>query len=837
MSARRRDTSARRRREASSVPRRVAGALFTAACIVLAAVAAWPIYASASFLVLVVGASIVAAAVVALVAWRRGGGWALAGGLAGAFVLLAVPLAVPSRLTSPLDVLRGLGEALAGLVVAWKDLVTVDLPVGSYRNLLVPALVVFLVGTGATLALAWRGDRRATGAVVSGLAMVGFGLFFGRTATSAPLVVGPLTLASPVETAVGLCALLVAVLWLAWRAHDERLRALQRASDVSAAPVAPGRSATDRRRAALAVAMLGVAVVATTAVVPWVARDADRQVLRSAAGPDAQIAEAVSPLAQYRAMFADARADDVLFRVSGEGSLPERIRVATLDTYDGEIFRASGDTGGGFLRLPSVRDAGEGRSVDADVEIVDGDGIWMPTAGSLASVTFEGDRRTLLADRFYYSAAAEAGVQTADGGLSEGDRYRLSAVEPEAVDLASLTPPGVADGVSGGDNLRRWVQEHAAGSDGAALQSLVQMLRARGYLSHSLAPQGSATPAWAAELPGYQVQPSASGHSLARIDAMFERLLEREEDPRAETSGNFVAAVGDDEQFAVATALIAHELGFPARVVVGTRLVSADAELSTCAAGECRARDLSAWTEVQGVDGRWAAIDVTPQWEQSPSLEVTQQQDPENVTEVRPDTVEEVVPPAPVQEDNALDDDVPADDGLDLAWLWPVLRVAGITALALLVLFGPFLAVVIAKVLRRRGRRRDPDPRAAIAGGWDEYVDAAIDAGRTVPLAPTRSELARAFATPSATRLAEDADRAVFAPTAVSADEVAAFWRIVDADRRVLLRQRGFWRRVRAAVSLRSFLRFLAPRRPRRGSPHRDERGKRPTAPAGRDTT
>lgn len=832
-----RDRAPRRRAEASSAPRWIAAALYTAVSAALAAVAAWPIYAAVSFVVLVVAASLAGAAVVALVAWRRGSGWALAAGLVAAFTLLAVPLAVPSRLTSPLDVLRGLGESYAGVVVAWKDLVTVDLPVGAYRNLLIPALVVFLVGTALVLALAARRDRWATVAVVPGLGMSGFGLFFGRTATSAPLSVGPLALAAPVETVVGVAALLTAVLWLAWRAHDERARALRRASDVSAAQVGTGRSRTDRRRAALGAAMIALAVVVTVAVVPWASRGAEREVLRSAAGPQEQIAEAVSPLAEYRSMFSDARADQVLFRVSGEGTLPERLRLATLDAYDGEIHRASGDGGAGFVRLPATRDAGDGRTIEVEVEIADLDGIWMPTAGRLASATFEGDRRGALADRFYYSAAAEAGVQTSDGGLRAGDRYELSGVEPAPVDLATLTPPGAPQGVSGGDNLKRWVEEHATGSDGAALQALVQLLRERGYLSHSLASAGTTAPAWAADLPGYQLQPSASGHSLARIDRMFERLLDREDDPRAEATGNYVAAVGDDEQFAVATALIARELGFPARVVVGARLETADATLSTCDAGECRPRDLTAWTEVQGTDGQWATIDVTPQWEQSPSLEVTQQQDPENVTEVRPDTVEEVVPPEPVQEDDSRDDATRTDEGLDLAWLWPVLRVAGIGVLVVLVLFGPFLAVMIAKAVRRRGRRRDPDPRGAIAGGWDEYVDAGLDAGRSVPRSPTRREVADAFATPAGIRLAADADRAVFAAEEVTPDEVAAFWRIVDDERRVITRQRGFWRRVRAAVSLRSFLRFLAPRPPRRGSPHRDERGKRPATTGRRDTT
>ena len=815
----------------------VAAALYTAVTVVLAAVAAWPIYASWSFVALVAVSTGAAALVVALVTWRRWGGWITAAATVLAFLVLAVPLAVPSRLGGPLELLRGIGEASAGVLVAWKDLVTVDLPVGAYRNLLVPALVVFLVGAVITLSLALRTDRRSGGAVVSGLSMTGFGLFFGRTSPSAPLVWGPLSLPAPVETVVGLSALLSAVLWLAWRAHDERTRSLRRTSALAAVAPTAQRSRTDRRRALTGAGMILVAVLATVAVVPWAAADADRRVLRSATGPERQIAEAVSPLSEYRAMFSDSRVDDVLFRVSGDAALPDRIRVATLNSYDGEIFRSSGTGEGRFVRVPSRLPAADGRTVDAEVEIGDLGGIWMPTAGSLVQATFAGDRPNQLADRFYYSAEAEAGVQIADGGLVPGDRYRLTATEPTAPDLATLSAPGAPGGVSGGENLRRWVDEHKTGDDGAALAGLVQMLRERGYLSHGLAPAaGAAAPYWATDLAGYQVQPSASGHSLARIETMFQRLLEREDDPRAAASGNYVAAVGDDEQFAVATALIAHQLGFPARVVVGTRLTSADLDLPTCEAGVCRADDLSAWTEVQGADGRWAAIDVTPQHEQSPSLEVTEQRDPENVTEVRPDTVDDVVPPAPVQEDNTLNDEDRGPDGLDLAWLWPIVRVAGISLLAVLVLFGPFLAVVIAKAIRRRGRRRDPDPRAAIAGGWEEYVDAGVDSGRELPRSPTRSELAAALGTEGGAHLAAEADRAVFSSRTVTADEVAAFWRIVDTERRSLARQRGGWRRLLAAVSLRSFLRFLAPRPTRRRPPHRDERGKRP-ARRRRDTT
>lgn len=828
----------RTRRRSAPLSRVIAGALFTAVVVLLAAVAAWPVYASVSFVVLVAVAVLVAAAAVVVTAWRGWGPWILAGIVAAAFVLLAVPLAVPSRLGGPLDILRGLGEALAGVVVAWKDLVTVDLPVGSYRNLLVPALVVFLVGTTVTLVFSWRDDRRAPVAVVSGLGMIGFGLFFGRTSTSAPLVLGPVTLAAPVETFLGLSAVTAGVLWLAWRTRDERLRALRRASESGTVQMTRRPSRSDRRRAALGAGMVAVAIAVAVAIVPAAAQGADRQVLRSATGPERQIAAAVSPLAEYRAMFSDARLDDVLFRVSGTGTLPDRIRLATLDAYDGEIFRSSGSDEGQFVRVPSRLDAGDGRQVEADVEIDDLTGIWMPTAGRLESADFAGSRQSQLADSFYYSAGAEAGVETAGGGLATGDGYRLTAVERSGDDAAAARPPGDPQGVRGGDNLRRWVQEHVSGDGGTALAGLVQLLRERGYLSHGLqVAQGAPTPKWAAELAGYQMQPSASGHSLARIDQMFQKLLEREDDPRAKASGNYVAAVGDDEQFSVAVALIARELGFPSRVVVGARLTTPDTGLTTCKDGACRAQDLTAWTEVRSDDGRWVPVDVTPQWKQSPSLEVTQQRDPENVTQVRPDTVQEVVPPAPVQQDNGQKDDSRTDDGLDLSWLWPILRIGGLVLLGLIVLFGPVVAVLVAKALRRRGRRRDPDPRVAVAGGWEEYVDAGVDSGREVPRASTRRELATAFGTPSGTRLADDADRAVFSSAPISDDEVAEFWRIVDEERRTLTGQRGFWRRVRAAVSLRSFTRLLAPRQNWRATLRRDERGKRRSAPRRRDTT
>lgn len=802
----------------SSARRIAAGSLFVGAIVATAAVAAWPIHRTGWFLLLVGVSASVATGLAVVAHVRRWSGWTTAAALAASFLVFGIPLAVPSRLGGPVDLLRGLAELLTGSVLAWKDLVTVDLPVGTYRNLLVPALVVFLVGTCLTLLLSWRADRLAYAAAPTGLAMVSFGLLFGRSDVSAPLAIGPVTLYAPVETAVGIAALVATLLWLVWRTHEERVQALHRASDPSG--VRPSRRPTraDRRRTAVGAGMLVLAVVVAGAVVPFAARGADREVLRSAVGPEVDLAREVSPLAAYRALFAEDRADAVLFRVSGGSeSVPSRIRIATLDSYDGEVFRAGGADGqAAFARVPAALDPGPGTPVEATIYIEELEGIWMPTAGRLASAEFAGDRAPALAESFYYSPDAAAGVQTAEGGLAAGDAYTIEGVVPAVPDVAAATAPGGSvAGVAAPESLTAWVERHRTGSDGAALEGLVRLLRERGYLSHGLA-SGEEPPSWAESLPGYSFQPSASGHSLARIDALFTRLLERETDPRAEASGNFVAAVGDDEQFAVAVALIARELGFPARVVVGARLSTADPGLATCDDGVCRGQDITAWTEVQDASGAWIDVDVTPQYESSPSLEVTEQRDPENVTEVRPDAVEDVVPPDPVQEDSGADDGADAAGGPDLAWLWPWLRGAGVVAAILLLAFGPFLVIMAAKAIRRHGRRTQGAPASRIAGGWDEYVDAAVDAGLTAPRAHTRRELATEWSTPSGGALADRADRAVFSPAAATLHDADEFWRIVDDERRALSSRRGFWRRLAATVSLRSFVRPLAPTTGRR---------------------
>ncbi len=790
-----------------------AGAAYVLSMAAVAAIAAWPIYASGAFLlVAVAGVAVGALLAVASLRWAWAG-WLTVLSTAGAALIVGVLLAVPDRPLTVAGLPAAAADVLRGVVTGWKDLVTVDLPVGGYRNLLVPALVIFVVGTVGALRLAWARTAVAVWAAPVALGMVAFGLLFGSTSTSAPLVLGALVVPAPVEMVVGMIGLVLSVGWLTWLAAAERRRALRRAADSSGVRVARGRSASDLRRMLLAGAMVLVSVAAAAIAGPALAADRSREVLRSATGPELDIRQAVSPLAVYRDAFTDARIEDILFTVDTEGALPDRVRLATLTSYDGEVFRAldpaSSVDDARYIRVPSTLDAGEGSPVSATVTVDALRGIWLPTVGQVERVRFLGDDAASLADAFYYSERHQAGVETATGGLDAGDRYVVEAVEPVPPPLSTLTSPGVAASLEPPESLVAWVEAQAVGTDGAALDALISRLRERGYLSHALAIDEASEPQWMADLDGYVFQPSAAGHSLARIDALFDQLVTREAEARGEPDASLVAAVGDEEQFAVAAALLAQHLGFPARVVVGARLGDAG-DLPACAEGVCRAGDLAAWVEVQSAQGEWIAVDATPQHAEGVLTEVRRQRDPEVPTEVRPETAQEVIPPDPVQQDSTPDSEDDDVAGFDWGAFWEVARIAGIGLFLALAALGPFLVVVGAKASRRRARRTAAGASARVVGGWDEYIDATVDHGAAAPGVRTRSEVAEASGSPAVGGLAVTADRAVFSEHTISDDDAAAFWRIVDDERRRLRRQSTVWGRIAAAVSLTSFTRSLS---------------------------
>lgn len=805
----------------------------------IATAAAWPIYESMR-LPLVSAVGVVIGVGAALLARRLVRGALprvlLAIGLAFAgFVIAVVPVAVPSALRSLPELVTGLRDGLVGIVVGWKQLLTLELPLGDYQAVLVPFFVTVVATSTAGAVLILRGGRAAPWAVAPVLAATVFGLVFGSSTASAPIAVGTFELAAPRELAVGVASVAAAVAWLLIRHRMVRTRALARARAGTVRRSA-GSAWLGWRRRGLAAALLVAAFVVGVAVAPAAASLGDRTALRDEVTPSIVLQRQPSPLSAYRSWFAGDRFDQTVLRVDGEAEGLTRLRIATLEAYDGEVFSVDPDAR--FSRLP--RSAPFGADLARlDLEVGDAyGGVWVPAPDDLAAApSFGGARADALTDGFHRSATGDAvdiaavtGDDTSTSstavGLAPGDRYEVLAW-PAATDEAELRTSlaGVEGGAAELDaeqypQLTDWVAAQEQPRTGAGLFELVDRLRARGYLSHGLV-DGASTAAWtaalAAESGGYEFLPSYAGHSRSRVEALFESLLEQERRAgEGASEALLVAGVGDDEQFATAVALVARYLGFDSRVVLGLRLPAAEPVpgIAPCDP-ECTGAAMSAWVEVRGSGDDWVPVDVTPQFATLPTEIAEGEQLPEHPT-VADDARSEPIDPERAQSDAEAADTAPADDAEQgAAWLLAAARIAGLVLALLGFLALPFLAILLAKALRRRARRQAPDPELRILGAWEETVDAYADARRPLASAASRRTAAQGTGRPGMVGLARSVDEAVFAAHSPRPEAAEEAWRTADAERAGLVAGLRARDRIRAALSLRSFIGRLSIRSPR----------------------
>ena len=223
--------------------------------------------------------------------------------------------------------------------------------------------------------------------------------------------------------------------------------------------------------------------------------------------------------------------------------------------------------------------------------------------------------------------------------------------------------------------------------------------------------------------------------------------------------------------------------------------------------------DLQAWIEVQVANGSWVSVDPNPEPREIPEKE------PDQPTVVsRPQSA--LPPPAertPVDDldsdpELALDD---RDDGVEpwVAALLGALTIAGFVILGLGVLVSPFLAIIVAKLRRRRLRRSAATPVERIEGGWQEFADTAADYG--YPLRPnaTRAEQAATVGGLAPLVLASVVDRAVFAPGGPADGDDRRVWDSVDELQERLAAPRTRRERLLAAISLTSLGGYAVTRR------------------------
>ncbi|MFF2275055.1 transglutaminaseTgpA domain-containing protein [Agromyces sp. NPDC058126] len=736
------------------------------AMLVAAMIPWWPTYESPPFFT-AAGAAIVAGAAIGVAGARfRAPAWVVVLAVVAAYLVLGVAVAVPDRaLFGLLPTPEGLAELVAGAALSWKQLVTIAVPVGSYQALLVPPFLLGLVASTSAVNIALR-SRRPAFAVLPPAALLLAGIALGVVHATFALE-------------AGLVFFVTAVAWLA------RIRIAQRRRIPSGRPVEA--TLADARRVVGASALIAVALVGATAaavVLPMPART----VVRSELQPPFEPRQHDSPLAGFRTAFGEEVAEEPMLEVHG---LPARagLRIAVLDTYDGIVYTVGGDDGNGvsgrFSRVPYRLDQPDdyGQAERIDVSILGYDDVWVPGIGRLERIDFSGPRSDELAEGFFYNDVT--GTAAVQQGLRDGDRYTaVSMVPAPPRDVSVLRPgtsilppmPELPDELE--DLLDEWAPP--ADAEGQRLAAVIEGFHRDGFVSH-----------------GLDGERSRSGHALDRI---AELAAER-------------PMVGDGEQYAVAAALMARRIGFPARVVVGyLRQPGTEYDVEADVV-RFRSQDRQAWIEVQTSDGEWVAIDPNPPLRPIPDKEPDQ---PQSVS--RPQSA--LPPPAeftPV-DDDATKPDASADDPSDgtagwLEALLAVLEVSGVVLLGLAAILSPFLAVMVAKLRRRRLRRRADTAVERIEGGWREFADSASDYGYTIVPNATRAEQAAMVGGLGPLVLASVVDRAVFAPDGPDDGDDRRVWATVDE----LLRRLGETRRpidrLRAAISLRSLGGYAVTRR------------------------
>ena len=733
----------------------------------VASIALWPVYRSSEFIVLVAvtfGLGSIIAILGALFHWPA---WIIGLVMVAVYFLAGVPLAIPGQAIDRLfPSPDGVVELLAASALSWKQLVTIVVPVGAYQSLLVPAFILVLLSTVIGLSTALRSRVGELGVLAPSALFI------------AGIALGPTVASSPIEVGLGLfVVLLFWLLWFRWQRHRT---AVHLVAQQSARTI---ESAVDRRLAAArglvsAALIILMAIAAGTVAAIAVPASTARDVLRARVQQPFDPRDYPSPLSGYRSYLQTDRSNEVLLEVEG---LPRggRLRVAVLDTYDGIVYSVGSDTvasaSGSFTRLPYRLDqaAISGDQVTLTVTIDGYSGVWVPGAGQLEQIEFDGQSATALADSFYYND--NSGTAAVITGLKQGDSYRSESVVPSDLgDLGDLLPGTTALPPIGviPDGLAQALRDSVRASDpqGVQLQSMLDGLQSRGYVSHGI---------------GTDEPVSRSGHGADRITQLFT------DQPM----------LGDEEQYAVAAALMARVLGFPARVVVGFVPDNPGGTGTVTVRGS----DISAWIEVQTASEGWVTIDPNPAVRDVPAK---QPDDPTIVS--RPQSVVPPPVPDPIEQRDPTPPDSTVEDPpapLDplLAFLLAALRVAGWTLAGVTIVLAPFLAIIVAKIRRRRLRRRAHSAVERMSGGWREFADTAVDFGIEAPMAVTRTELAETVGGKRTLVLASVVDRAVFSPEESNSADADDVWKSVGELRESLSGEKSWLERLKALMSLRSF--------------------------------
>jgi hypothetical protein len=718
----------------------------------------------------------------------------------GAYLVLGTVLAVPdAAIAGFIPSIESLRTLLLGVVFAWKDMLTVGVPVGTAGGMLiVPFLSALITGLAAGLA-SWR-LKSPYWPLLPVLVLFVTGIAFS-------------TNAGFLNVERGISLTVVAIAWATFR-RDAHRRSDTRKVSVNrpTAHAATARRAKVRRLGTAA-GVIAATVVITAVASPLVTASDDRTVLRNTIVPPFDPKDYITPLASFRNFVKDKK-DDELFLVKG---LPRdgRVRLAALDAFNGTNYNMDPNSSGNFSKVGDAKSINTLADSDGivpsndytlDITIGDYQGYFLPGGRRTTGITFTGDSSG-AASGLYFNSGTDTAVTTQ--GLAKGDSYRVQVSDPAKLEHGQLTqydfakvtlpealevPPVVGS------------QANDLSADAPTAIDRVRQIEAhfqkKGAFSNGLIDDGQL--------------PSVSGHGSARI----RNLLTAKQ------------MLGDDEQYAVAMSLMLRHLGIPSRVVMG---FYPDPKSPENGVEEVKitGKDVHAWVEVAFDRVGWVSFDPTP-----PKDNVPIPPDPENKSKPKPQVLQ---PPPPPQEPADLPPDsspdaLDADQKKNNPWLFwgPILTAIGVALIPIGILALPLLLIALLKGRRRKTRFSDGHPAQRVGGGWNEVVSLATDMGAAVDSRATRREsavvLGEAFpgTAGTTTLLAHRADASIFGAGQPSEAEVQEYWTIVDGSLKEMTATVGFWGRQAARFSPRSLLadgrtalklRGLRPARPAKPGP------------------
>ncbi len=524
-------------------------------------------------------------------------------------------------------------------------------------------------------------------------------------------------------------------------------------------------------RAGMAFGLPSLAVVCVLAVglgaVSPLASASRRVDLRERYTPPVQLSDAITPLAQLRGQLNNPDTKPLFtVRFSGipAGLNVNRVRVATLDAYDGSAWTTDGSFALAGHELPSgPTPTLPSTVIHQEYQLDAYPSQFLPALDRPVRI----NGKDLAFDRV-------SGMLAAPNGAPPGFRYGVdSQVADERVAAQETVKPGndPAFSVLALPPAEGWphevvtfastIQPSGKGPYGT-LQGIADELRSSAFGYNTLA---------------------RPGHSLGVLSDFLTS-------PAGAANGT--SRVGYAEQFAAAFAVLARVKGFPSRVAVGYRVdpIAASRGLPI----PVLPKQVHAWAEVNLNGIGWVSFDPT---NPTPRNAI-----PPKVTLPPPPPPPPVrVPPGPPHK--------PGTRGVPVAvkhhhrsWLW-------LLAIPVLLIGGPLLVVGL-KVRRRRRRSSRGSPATRVVGAWREVREELTSYGSPVSPAMTVDEAVRrcrdSIGDDVATRVSvfgPAVNDALYAPFEPTEQAAVAAWE-AEASLRALLNERSTpQRRVLAAIDPR----------------------------------